>query len=331
MRRVLVISATIFLTLAAAASQRVRLIPKFTTGESLRYQVETRTKTSGNTTTPIANPGGATEQSQSISLLVRLDVLRADPAGKNGAAGAVRLRATYEKSHAQSQADAYDPATASPDDPYNRIEGHSIEFTIQPAGGIADIKGLDDVFPNRSETDPILSWAKGFSSGAGTPGKGIVIGQKWTSERPLTGMPLSGLIWRSDSTYLRNEPCHPSGANAAATKSVAPKSDNDVESCAVILTRFQILRRGSPRSDATPPDYVRSGLRTSGKWEASGESLDSISLVTGLLVRSTQTSTQDGDYEITSAATGSAIHQVTHSTTQSEIKLIPASQPTAQR
>jgi hypothetical protein len=326
MRRALVISATLFLALAAAAGQRVRLIPKFATGETFRYQVETRTTVSGKTTTPITNPGGITQQSQSISLLVRLDVLNADPPVKDGSAAPVRLRATYEKSQAQSQADAYDPAVPSPDEPYDRIEGHSLEFTIEPGGGIADIKGLDDIFPNRSETDPILSWAKGFSSGAGTPGKGISIGQKWTSERPLTGAPLAGLIWRSDSTYLRDEPCDsPAAANATAAKSPVA-----AESCAVILTRFQILRHGSPRSDATPPDYLRNGLRTSGKWEGSGESLDSISLSSGLLVRSTLNIAEDVDYEITSAATGSSIHQVTHSTTQSEIKLVPASQSAAQ-
>jgi hypothetical protein len=135
------------------------------------------------------------------------------------------------------------------------------------------------------------------------------------------------LLWRSDSTYLRNEPCNPSaGVDESASKSPSgSKSTVAPESCAVILTRFQILRHGSPRSDATPPDYVHNGLRTSGKWEGSGESLDSISLVTGLLVRSTQNSTQDVDYEITSAASGSAIHQVGHATVESEIKLIPTS------
>ena len=220
------------------------------------------------------------------------------------------------------------------DDPYNRLEGHSVEFTIQSNGGVTDIKGPDGAFPNPTEANPLLSWAKAFSSSAGAPGKGIAIGQKWTGERPVTGMPFSDLLWRSDSTYLRNEPCDlsaavdPSAATGAiASKSrTASKSAAAPESCAVILTRFQILRHGSPRSDATPPDYLHNGLRTSGKWEGSGESLDSISLVTGLLVRSTQNSTQVVDYKLTSAASGSAIHQVGHATIESEIKLIPATQ-----
>jgi hypothetical protein len=96
------------------------------------------------------------------------------------------------------------------------------------------------------------------------------------------------------------------------------------------LTSFKILRHGSAHSDATPPDYSRNGLRTSGTWQGSGETLDSISLATGLIVRSTQTTTQDVDYVITSAASGSSIHQVSHATTQSEFTLVPQSQRSAQ-
>ena len=341
-KRCLAITAMFAIALTALADQRVRLIPKLTPGETFRYQIETTTSTSSKTTTPIVDPGGATQATQSLSLLVRLDVLQADPAAKNGLPGTIRLRATYEKSKATSKADAYDPATPSPDDSYNRLEGHSIEFTIEPGGAVTDFKGLEDIFSNRADADPMLSWAKGLSSGASTPGKGIVIGQKWSSERPFAGTPFSDSIWRSDSTYLRNEPCDlpaaadlPAGANssavatAAGAKSSRSKSADPSEACAVILTSFKILRHGSAHSDATPPDYARNGLRTSGTWQASGENLDSISLSTGLIVRSTQTSTQDADYEITSVSAGSSIHQVSHTTTHSEITLVPAAQPIA--
>ncbi len=96
------------------------------------------------------------------------------------------------------------------------------------------------------------------------------------------------------------------------------------ESCAVILTHFEISRRGSEHSDATPDEYRHNGLRTSGKWTGSGQSLNSVSLVSGFLVSSSQTATQDMDYEIASAASGSAIHQVGRTTTQTEISLIVA-------
>ena len=81
-----------------------------------------------------------------------------------------------------------------------------------------------------------------------------------------------------------------------------PVQRNDT--CAVILTHYEITRRGSARSDATPDDYRRNGLRTSGSWTGSGESLDSISLSAGLLVNSTQTGTQEMAYDIVSSACG---------------------------
>ena len=99
--------------------------------------------------------------------------------------------------------------------------------------------------------------------------------------------------------------------------------------CAVILTHFEILHRGSSGPDGTPEEYRRNGLRTSGSWTGSGESLDTISLATGFLESSTQTSTQNMDYEITSASTGSRIHQVSQVQSQSEIALVsgPELQP----
>jgi hypothetical protein len=68
---------------------------------------------------------------------------------------------------------------------------------------------------------------------------------------------------------------------------------------------------------------VHNGLRTSGTWTGSGESLDSISLATGLIVRSTQTTTQNMDFEVLSPTTGSKIHYVGQVETQSHVILLP--------
>jgi hypothetical protein len=308
------------LALAAPAGQRIRLIPKFTPGETLRYRIETRTTSTGKITAPISNPEGGSKFSQTVNLQVRLDVLDVQP-GVAGRPGPVRLRATYEKSASRSETDAFDLEASSLDDRYGRLEGHSIEFTVKPGGQLADFKGLGDIFPSRSELEPALSWANGISVGAGFPRDGIAVGRKWRSERPLSGLPLSGLVWRADSTYLRDEPCNLSaGANASRNRARISR-----DGCAVILTRFEIFRRGSAHSDATPGDYRRNGLRTSGTWTASGESLDSISLATGLLVSSTQTSTQNMDYEIASAATGSSIHRVGRVRTRTVVARVPAS------
>jgi hypothetical protein len=305
------------LTLAAMASERVHFAPKFSLGETLRYRIESRTNTTGKTTTPIANPEGGSKSNQVIRMLVRLDVL---DVGRptTAIAGAVRLRATYEQSSAEIEGDSFDPAASSLSEQYARIEGRSIEFTIEPSGQLAEFHGLEDVFPDRSTAPPVLSWFSGFSSGSGFPPNGVAIGQKWKNERPVPSAPLSGLTWRTESSYLRDETCDSVGGISASGN----RAGVSLGECAVILTRFEIFRRGSTGANATPEDYVRNGLRTSGTWTGSGESLDSISLASGLVVSSTQTSKQDMDYIITSANTGSSIHRVGQVQNQMQITLL---------
>jgi hypothetical protein len=345
------------LAIATAASERIHLAPKFTPGESLRYQIEMRTSSTGTTTTPIENPEGGSKFSQAISLLVRLDVL--PPPSPAGALGEVQgspaapspqvkdanfgihFRATYEKSEASSESDAFNPSSPSLADQYARLEGLSVEFTLQPDGKLADFKGLAAAPPNPIDADrmlsPVLSpgpslgpsSASTLSPASSFPRDGIAIGQKWTADRPLTGTPLADLVWHTESTYLRNEDCNSSTAANSVTPPQPPAAANNVVTnlCAVILTHFEILRHGGARSDATPEDYLHNGLRTSGTWTGSGESLDSISLSSGLLISSTQTSSQKMDYQIVSASSGSAIHHVGEVTAQSQINLVSSSLP----
>jgi len=309
----------------AASTQRVRFAPKFVEGESLRYQIDMRTVSTGNTTTPIANPEGETKVSQTISLLVRLDVIGAAGEGTL-ASGQSRLRATYEKSRAQSESDALNPDAPSLEDQYAKLEGASIQFTLMPDGHLTNITGLEDLFPNRSQTDPILSWISALSTGNSIPSNGIALGQKWSDERSLEGWPLTGLSWRTESTYLRDDVCAPASAQNSAQNGAMigeePKANTAPGGCAVLLTRFEIVHRGSAQADATPEDYRRNGLRTSGTWTGSGESLNTISLATGLLESATQTSTQNMDYQITSASSGSRIHHVGQVQSQSEIRIV---------
>lgn len=302
-----------------ASGARVHFAPKFVEGETLRYQIEMRTVSTGNTTTPIANPEGETKVSQTISLLVRLDVV--GTAGNGVAAsGQSRLRATYELSHAQTESDAFNPDALSVDGQYTKLEGRSIDFTLLPDGHLANITGAEDLFPDRSETDPILSWVQELATGSRVPPQGIALGQKWSGERSLAGWPLTGLTWRTESTYLRDDACSDA---AAAAQQPGPNARDGM--CAVLLTHFEILHHGSADADSTPEDYRRNGLRTSGTWKGSGESLDTISLENGLLESSTQTSTQNMDYQITSASKGTRIHHVGEVQSESQIRLVSGS------
>jgi hypothetical protein len=310
-----------------AATARTHLAPNFTMGEFFRYHIESHTTTTGTTTTPIVNPQAAAQLKQVADLEVRLDVVGVETAA-HGVPGAARLRATYEKASAATETDAYDPAAAALDAQYNNLQGRSVEFTIEASGQISHLTGLDEAVSNPAAAAAMRAWINGFSPSANLPPEGIAIGQKWSSERPLDNTPLANLLWRTASTYLRDEACEVPGQSMSAAENLAatPVSRSTASPgrrCALILTSFDILRRGSANSDATPEDYRHNGLRTSGTWTGSGESLDAISLKTGMLLRSTQTSTQKMDFEIVSAISGSKIHYAGQVETHSEITLMP--------
>jgi hypothetical protein len=312
--------ALLTLALRAAPSNRVHLFPKLTPGETLRYEIETRISSNSKMETPIANPEAASKSKQTVNLILRLDVLNPPPTN-NDPPGSVRVRATYEKSSATFESDAYDPAGSHVPDQYKNLEGRSLEYTIEPDGQVSHIVGIDDLLKNPAVAEDVHSWMNGLSFGARVPKAGIEIGQKWTAERPIEGVALGGLIWRNQSTYLRDEPCHTTDGTPKSTAAAQPLDAN--ASCAVIVTQFKINRNG----DATPDDYARQNLDTSGTWTGSGGSLEFVSLSTGILIRSTQDSTQSMDVEIASTRSGSKMHYAGHVESHSEIALLPATPP----
>jgi hypothetical protein len=299
----------------------IRPLPQFVQGATLDYSIETRTTANEHTTTPIVNAEGASRYQQSTRLVLRLDVLGVQP-GPPSSTSSIRLGATFEQARADSQVDAYAPEAAALDDAIEKLEGQSVEFTWGPQNNVTSVKRLDQVAPNRDVAGRVLAWLRVLCSPVDLPENGIQIGQKWTTERGLTELPLTGVVWRNDSTYLRDEPC--AASSGAESRAASPASQGD---CAVLLTRFEIFRRGSERSETTPEDYLRNGLRTSGKWTGAGQSLDAISLASGFLVSSTQSGTQDMDYEIWSASSGSRIHHLGQTTTQTQITLLPSQLP----
>jgi hypothetical protein len=310
----------------SAAPAKVHLSMKFTPGEVLRYQIETSTTANNKMETPIENPEAASKSTQFVSLILRLDVLNTPPAN-GAAAGSVRIRTTFEKSDAAFQSDAFDLAGSNVQDQYKHLEGRSLEYTIEPDGQVSHITGIDDLLANPVIAENVHAWMNGLSFGARLPKGGIEVGQKWNTDQPMEGTPLGGLVWRNRSTYLHDEPCSPADA-PQKTSTGAQSAPSANLSCAVVVTEFKIIRNG----DATPDDYARKGLDTSGTWTGTGGSLEYISLADGTLIRSTQNSTQNMDVEILSVKTGSKIHYVSRVDSKSEISLLPAEAPsTAQQ
>src|SRR5580704_11191534 len=104
-------------------------------------------------------------------------------------------------------------------------------------------------------------------------------------------MPLDGLAWRTDSTYLRNEPCRPANSDGVAGTILSG------DSCAVILTELSLVTKHALK-DPTPEDYRSKGLRTSGRLTSSGESLSYVSLDSGWVVSANQNGTQQMDFTV---------------------------------
>lgn len=302
--------ALLFLTAApinarrAQKRARVRLTPQYSTGEKLRYNIQLRMKTTAHATGPIVDPEGATEFDQSVNVILRLDVISV-PRAENGG---VRVRATYERVTANRKSNSYDPSAEEQQKRYEKLQGRAIEFTLEPDGRIADVTGLEDVVTDPSRAAEINQWLGQITLGAAVPQKGIAIGEKWSSEQPLAGAPLDGVVWRTASTYQSNEPCPVTGMRAEAGGGT-PLSDGTAsarEECAIILTRSE-TRETAENDDRTPAVYKSNGLRTAGIWKGSGETLTAISLRTGVVISVTQSGTTHMDFTVTAAASGNHV------------------------
>lgn len=302
-----------------SANDRIHLVPRFSAGEVLRYNIQLRTETTAHGAGPIVDPEGATEFDQSVNVVLRLEALSV--AGT--AAGPVRLRATYEKVAVSSKSNSYNPDAAALEQQYQKLEGRSMEFTLLLDGRITDIKGLEEVVTDPSHAVAVNQWLSQLTLGASVLRKGIAVGEKWSSEQPVDNAPLAGVEWHMESTYQDDETCPVSGTDASSSSGAARLETPATATgkCAIILTRSE-TRDSQGGGDRTPPVYEKNGLRTSGEWKGTGETLTAISLRTGMVVSVTQTGTTQMDFTVTAAASGNHIHYAGELRNQSQITLL---------
>ena len=287
---------------APTAPQRIHLAPKLVPGQSLRYQIDAHTVTTSRSSGRIEDPQGPSKSDITLAATLRLEVL---PAAANAP---LRIRTTYEKSSATASSDSFDPSLAVMKERYQKLEGRAIEFSLDARGNATDYSGLEGLFPDEKSAAAAREWFSQLTSGIQLPPEGISPGQTWSTTRSnLPGMPLLGLTWRTESTYLRDEPC---GAPAPS------------DTCAVIHTRLSVAQR--PLRNATPDDYLRRNMRTSGKLSSSGESTTFISLRTGWLVSVVQTSLEEMDVAIVATDGGSQLRINGRVESSTHIQLLPA-------
>ena len=282
---------------------RVVLVPRLNPGQTLRYQLDFRSHSKGSVLSVVDDPQGARELDLSIGVLMRLDVLRVTPAG-------LRIRSTYEQLAAKARSDTPDPATEQIEKSMAQFQGKSFEFTLDKQGRVRDLSGLGELLPGQDQA--VQEWLKTIASAESLPERGIALGERWASEQDVY-LPLAGAKWVRESTYLRNETCR-SAPNEAASG----------ETCAVILTRSLLTRKGNPK-DATPPEYSQQGLRSSGTAEGTSENLKYISLSTGLVVSMTQTAAQKMNVTVSLADGSNAVKYDADVKTESQLSLVSES------
>ena len=277
-----------------AASQRVSLSPRFVPGETFRYEMEFETTTETTRSGLASDPQGPSSLVVDWNAKVRIEVLPADA----DTPGGIRLRTTYEKSTASVRSDTFDPAAAATSEQYHELEGKVVEFTLDANGKVKYVAGLEGISDSEKAAQSAREWIAQLSASAGAPAGGVSVGQTWSSEQPADTLPIAGLVWRTDSEYLRNESCHqpnpdvPTAADSAANSQTPPD-------CAVILANLNLVRSKASR-DPTPPDFRKNGVTSAGKWNGSAQSLLYVSLATGMLVSVTQTGTEQMDVTLTS-------------------------------
>jgi hypothetical protein len=284
------------------AQQRIHLAPKLVPGQSLRYQMDARTLTTSRSSGRIEDPQGPSKSDVTLAATLRMDVL---PAAANAP---LRVRTTYEKSSAAVSSDSFDASLAVLQERYQKLEGHAIEFSLDAQGKPTNYTGLESLYPDEKSAAAAREWFSQLTTGVQLPPEGIFPGQTWSTTRTnVPGMPLLGLTWRTESTYLRDAPCGPA----------AP-----ADTCAVIHTRLSVAQR--PLRNATPDDYRRRNMRTSGKLSSSGESTTYISLRTGWLVSVLQTSLEEMDVVIVATDGGSQLRINGRVESTTHIQLLPA-------
>jgi len=340
--------ASAFAATSTNANTRIHFTPHFTAGQVLHYSVQMHVDSASHSTGPIVDPEGPTKTGESVSVVLRLEILSVS--GTAAAQGPTRIRVTYEKAAATSSSDSYDADTAGIAAQFKKLEGQSIEFTLEPSGKIIDVTGLKGLQDDQSRSAVVNQWLSQLTLGASVPKKGIAIGEKWSSEQAIENVPLAGLAWHTESTYERDEPCpavRSEPAVGAVAHAVTPSAIP--EQCAIILTHSEITgapaeraaRQSGPRvsqqpeeqtenqplnrRDRTPEVLRKNGLRTFGEWTGSGDGLTAISLRTGMVVSVTQTGTTHMDFTIMTATAHNRMRYAGDTKSQSQITLLSQS------
>jgi hypothetical protein len=307
----------------ASTQSKVSLSPRFSPGQTFRYAMEFETTSATSRSGLASDPQGPSKLQTTWEATIRLEVLPAEAYSP----GSIRLRTTYEKSTAHVSSDTFDPSASATLEQYRKLEGKVVEFTLDANRKVTSVTGLSEIVNGEQAERQAREWIAQLDAGSGAPPGGVTVGQKWTSEQPATSMPIAGMVWRTESEYLRNEECHPPNPDAAPAPTAAESAANPLstEVCAVILSNLSLVRLKSARN-LTPDDYRKNGIQSSGTWTGSAQSLSYVSLRTGMTVSVTQTGTEDMDVTVR-AAHNTSMHIAGTVLSRSQVSLLADESP----
>ena len=282
---------------SGATTARVALTPRFVPGQTFRYEMEFETTTDTSRSGLASDPQGPSSVIVDWNATVRIEVLSAEP----DTPGGIRLRTTYEKSAAIIRSDSFDPSASDTSEQYHSLEGKVVEFTLDAGGKVKYVSGLEGMADSEKGAQSAREWIAQLGASAGAPSGGVSVGQTWSSEQPADSLPVAGMVWRTDSEYLRNEACHPPNPDVPPAPAVVESAANSQSAtdCAVILANLNLIRSKAVH-DPTPPELRKNGVQSAGKWTGSAQSLLYVSLATGLVISVTQTGKEEMDVTLSS-------------------------------
>ena len=324
--------------------RRVTLLPQLHAGQEIsylvRYHSDKTIKTTSRVIAPMAPEGDATD----FRVLVRIIVLDAASPGRKewmrgravfsdfdslalGTIVSNKLPAGIDSSQNSDErrpSPHNNSSASNGDEDKNSANGDqkTLEFTMLANGRVGQLEGFDKL-----TTEQQLAWhewAMQFALAATFPAQGIAPGSKWRYEQPEESpSAIAGLAWLKEANYVKDETCH-----AVRLEAKGEIIDDVSDMCAEILVRAK-LKQNSPAKDATPDDYKRHDLRTSGTAHGTNEVISSISLRTGLVLRASQEANQSMDVQIIKADGSNGVHYLVDAHSRSEIFLVKQAGPTS--
>ncbi len=234
-----VVAGCVLLCAASKTDERILLLPRLQSGDTLRYESHARVsryvKTKSNVATMFEPAPLNVDFSTNLQLAVE-DFHSLDH--RPMMAAVTQLLPT----------DAPDAAAGQ--------HPLKVDFTIGGDGGLTHADGLDDLQPEQRLAWQF--WLAQFAFGWTLPSAGVRPGEKWkTVEVEQTPTPIADLVWDREATYVQDDAC--------------PILRNEL--CAVFLINATLRQKSNP-DNATPEDYKLHELKTSGTATGTNQTVD---------------------------------------------------------